>query len=975
MNEESLFVAALGKASAAERRAFLDAACGGDQRLRDRVELLLAADGQTCDILDQGPDAAALLGEGRPAPPLAADQPFAGRFHLRRKLGEGGMGEVWVADQADPVRRTVALKVIRPGLVSDRLLARFEAERQALALMDHPNIARVYDAGTVEPPGRSPAGAGQPYFVMELVEGVPITQFCDDHRLTPRQRLELFVPVCRAVQHAHQKGVIHRDLKPSNILVATYDGRPVPKVIDFGVAKATGPRLADCAVSTEVGALVGTPEYMSPEQAEPNSRDVDTRTDVYALGVVLYELLTGGVPFPRRQLQATPFAEMLRIIKEVEPPRPSARLAETRTAEHGRAGPRPAARVPRLYELDWIVMKCLEKDRARRYDTADALARDVERYLNEEPVEAGPPGAGYRLGKFARRHRRALAAASAFVLLLVAAVVALTVALVAVDRERQDKQAALEAEGKRRKQARAALDAMSSQVIEEWLARQPELLPEHEQFLGQALRSYEEFAADTGQEEESRAGVAQAYRRAGVIRHRLGRRPEAEAAWDRSRELYAGLAADFPRVPAYREELARTHHHLGTHYSDTGRLREAEAALRQGLTIRRGLVGEFPDVPAYGHGLAGNLTTLGILLQRVGRPQEAEDVYRQALAVLKQLAFEFPDELSYAADQADVYLSLSELFVVNTGRSHEAVRNDPGRFREAAEAAAQAVAIYERLAARYRKERRYRAELAGSLNNQGNLLRDAARYPEAEEAFRRAVTTRQQLVDEFPGVPHYKRGLAITLNNLGILLKNTDRAEQAEKVYGQALAIHKQLAAEYPDRPVHQNEAAGAMVNLARLLLARKDFGGARRLLEEAVPHHQAALTANPRDPGYRFFYRLNRLRMAETLLELKDHAVAAAAAGQFLQMGVEPARDAYTAAGLLAGCVRLADQDERLPEGERRELASAYGDRALAALRQAVEKGAKEVAEMGTDPSLDPLRSREDFRKLLAESEAERKP
>jgi serine/threonine protein kinase len=321
MNEASLFAAALDKATAAERRAFLDEACAGDTTLRERLDRLLAADGQTGGILESGPTGWAAAPAARP--PLAAGRVFAGRFTLRQKLGEGGMGEVWVADQLEPLHRRVALKVILPGLDSGRVLARFEQERQALAAMDHPSIAKVFDAGTDD--------GGYPYIAMELIEGPPITTYCDEARLAPRQRLELFVPVCRALQHAHQKGIIHRDLKPSNILVDTCDGQPVPKVIYFGVAKVTGPRLTDQSVRKEFGTLIGTAEYMSPEQAELNNLDIDTRTDIYTLGVLLYELLTGGVPFPREKSHSATFLEMLRIIKEVEPTKPSARLASSGT--------------------------------------------------------------------------------------------------------------------------------------------------------------------------------------------------------------------------------------------------------------------------------------------------------------------------------------------------------------------------------------------------------------------------------------------------------------------------------------------------------------------------------------------------------------------------------------------------------------------------------------------------------------------
>ena len=322
MNDESIFAAALGKAPGAERCAFLDEACGSDHDRRRRVERLLEADDRTAGILERGPDAGPTDAPGPDEPLLLPERVFAGRFKLRQKLGEGGMGEVWVADQAAPVQRRVAIKVIRPGLDSERMLARFDQERQALALMDHPNIAKVLDAGEAD---------GRPYFVMELIKGVPITDYCDRARLSPRERLAVFVPVCEAVQHAHQKSVVHRDLKPSNILVALYDGRPVPKVIDFGIAKATGPRLTDRSIYTEVGALIGTLEYMAPEQAELNNLDIDTRADVYALGAVLYELLTGSVPFSRQERQGAGFLEMLRVIREVEPARPSTKLSKSGT--------------------------------------------------------------------------------------------------------------------------------------------------------------------------------------------------------------------------------------------------------------------------------------------------------------------------------------------------------------------------------------------------------------------------------------------------------------------------------------------------------------------------------------------------------------------------------------------------------------------------------------------------------------------
>jgi eukaryotic-like serine/threonine-protein kinase len=345
-----------------------------------------------------------------------------GSYKLMELIGEGGFGLVFVAEQQKPVRRRVAVKVIKPGMDTREVISRFEAERQALALMDHPNIARVLDAGTTD--------SGRPYFVMELVHGIPITEYCDRSRLTPRERLQLFVSVCHAVQHAHQKGIIHRDIKPSNVLVTLHDGRPVVKVIDFGVAKALHQPLTDNTIYTRFAQIIGTPLYMSPEQAEMSGLDIDTRSDIYSLGVLLYELLTGTTPFDRKRLSQAAYDELIRILRDEEPPRPSTRLSrstETLSAVAAQRNTEPA-RLSRMFrgDLDWITMKALEKDRTRRYETANGLARDVERYLNDEPVEAGPPGAAYRLRKLAHKNRVALRIAGAFLLLLVVGAVAST---------------------------------------------------------------------------------------------------------------------------------------------------------------------------------------------------------------------------------------------------------------------------------------------------------------------------------------------------------------------------------------------------------------------------------------------------------------------------------------------------------------------------------------------------------------------
>jgi serine/threonine protein kinase/WD40 repeat protein len=416
---DSIFLAAVAKPTAEEQSAYLDGACGSDQELRERVQRLLAAHPKVNSFLES------------PAPALVAtvDDPITeqpgtalGPYQLLEQIGEGGFGVVFMAEQHEPIRRKVALKVLKPGMDSKQVIARFEAERQALAIMDHPHIAKVLDAGQTS--------SGRPYFVMDLVKGLPITDYCDQAQLTPRQRLELFVHVCQAVQHAHQKGIIHRDLKPSNVLVTLQDGAPVVKVIDFGIAKAMGQQLTDKTVFTGFGQMIGTPLYMSPEQAALSNVDVDTRSDIYALGVLLYELLTGTTPFIKERFEEITYDELRRIIREEEPPRPSARVstlgqAATIISMQRKSDPKHLSRLFRG-ELDWIVMKALEKDRNRRYETANGLARDIECYLDDEPVQACPPSAGYRIRKFLRRHKGLLLAVVLLILVLVVGIIGTT---------------------------------------------------------------------------------------------------------------------------------------------------------------------------------------------------------------------------------------------------------------------------------------------------------------------------------------------------------------------------------------------------------------------------------------------------------------------------------------------------------------------------------------------------------------------
>ena len=434
MSESLIFASALKKKTVAEREAYLEGACGNNAELRKQVEELLRLQEEEKSFLEKPAariEATVDIPAGNwidSAPPNAESEDKSGTmigpYKLLQKIGEGGMGTVWMAEQQSPVRRMIALKLVKASMNSAKIVARFEAERQALALMDHPNIARIYDAGI----------AGQrPFFVMELVKGTPITQYCDEHRLSPKQRLELFVSVCTAIQHAHQKGIIHRDIKPSNVLVAPYDGRPVVKVIDFGVAKATAQQLTDKTMYTEFGAIIGTLEYMSPEQAELNNQDIDTRSDIYALGVLLYELLTGSTPLNRKRLKEQAMLEMLRLVREQEPPKPSTRLSTDEAlpsiSAQRHTDPAKLTKLMRG-ELDWIALKSLEKDRNRRYDTANSFAMDVQRYLAGDAVWACPPSATYRLKKFLKRNKGPVLAAGLLLFALLAGMAGTTIGLI-----------------------------------------------------------------------------------------------------------------------------------------------------------------------------------------------------------------------------------------------------------------------------------------------------------------------------------------------------------------------------------------------------------------------------------------------------------------------------------------------------------------------------------------------------------------
>ena len=674
-----------------------------------------------------------------PAPAVAEVR--IGPYTLVEKLGEGGMGTVWVAEQTKPVRRRVALKVIKTGMDSGQILQRFEAERQALALMSHANIATVLDAGTSE--------AGSPYFVMELVKGVPITKYCDDAKASVPERLKLFVAVCHAIQHAHQKGVLHRDIKPANVLVSTEEGEPVPKVIDFGVAKALHKRLTERPMFTEVGQLVGTLEYMSPEQAELTTWDIDTRSDVYALGVLLYVLLAGSTPLDAGTLRSAPLSETLRLIREVDPERPSARLTQSGETLAGLAAARssdPARLVREVRgELDWIVMKALEKERTRRYESASALARDVERYLQQEPVEACPPTRRYRLEKFLRRHRmEALTAAAGLLLLVAAAAISTWQAVRALRAEKTA--AAVSAFLQNDLLGQADLANQSG----EGSGRDPDVTVRT--LLDRAAQTIEgRFPEEPLTEAAIRLTIGKAYRA-------LGNYPEGQRQLERSVELYAAqLGADDPVTLGSKSSLAYL-------YGAQGRYDRAELLLEEvvkGRTLRLG-----PSHP-------DTLTSKNNLAQQYRAQkkfQQAEPLYLEVVRA---------DTATLGADHAETLRAQTNL---------AALYRDQARYDEA-----------ERLYAAVVRAQTLTlgADHPGTLVSKNGLAavyKGQGRDDEAEALFQEVVAARTATL----GADH--PDTLTTKHNLALLYQARQRYDLAEPLFREVVeGSRRKLGPAHPD--------------------------------------------------------------------------------------------------------------------------------------------------------------------------------
>ena len=716
----------------------------------------------------------------RPSIPHAPiPQTPIGPYRLLEKLGEGGFGEVYVADQSEPVRRRVALKILKAGMDTKAVLARFEAERQALARMDHPNIATVLDAGVTE--------QGRSYFVMELVDGEPITAYCDRHALTIAQRLELFILVCNAVQHAHQKGIIHRDLKPSNILVTIVDDRAMPKVIDFGIAKATSDALTDETIRTMQGELMGTPEYMSPEQAEMGALDVDTRADIYSLGVVLYELLSGELPFESAALRRGGLSELHRIIREQEPQRPSTKLTASGKdsaiiAKNRQTEVRTLARMLRD-DLDWVVLKALEKDRARRYESASAMAQEIRRYLNHEPLLAGPPGAQYRMAKFMRRHRAAVVAGTVVGLALLVGIAGLAFGLVK----------ARQAEANARREA-----ATTSKVLDFMIGLFNVSDPSEAR--GNSITAREildKGVAEIGTGLEAEPLVqARLMMTMGNVYGEMGLLQQSRPLLEQS------LAIRERHLPAGDRQIASGLQSLANVVNQLGDYAAARSMYERAIAINEKALG--PDDPE----VALNLSGLGTTLIRIGDYPEAQRAIERALAI-RERAFG-PDDQAVAS----TITVLADLF------------HSLGRYDEAMRAAERALAIREKVFGQDHPA------VAQALNNLGSMYWGVGDFAAAKGCWERVVAiSEKQLGPEHPD-------LAVYLSNLGGAHYALEDYASAKKYFERALAIHEKTLG-----PNHSNVAV-MLGNLGGALQEMGDIEGAIPLLERALAISEKALGA-----------------------------------------------------------------------------------------------------------------------------------
>ena len=912
-----------------QRARFLDEACSSDAALRGEVESLLSADEGIRSSFLQSPPLANELGADSDGlgstVALEPGQIFSQRFQLVRKLGEGGMGQVWLAEQTSPVRRQVALKLIKAGMYDEALVQRFQSERQSLAIMDHPAIAKVFDAGATP--------QGQPYFVMEYVPGLPITEYCDQKKLKIRDRLELFIQACEGVQHAHQKAIIHRDLKPANILVVEVDGKPVPRIIDFGLAKATTPTVAGESIFTQMGHFVGTPGYMSPEQADPALQDIDTRTDVYSLGVVLYVLLAGLQPFETRQRQKQPLDELLRKLREEEPPRPSTKVStdrdsSARTADARGTEPRQLVSLLRG-DLDWITMKALEKDRTRRYGAPSELAADIRRHLNHEPVEARPASAGYRLRKYARRHRVAVGAVAGLVLLLAAFSVLQALQLRRITRER-------DRATRERDRATRITDFMTGmfKVSDPGEARGNSVTAR--EILDKASNDMQKgLAKDPEVQSQMTQVMASTYTNLGLY-------PRAHELAQRA--LDARLSLLGPDDPKTLESMAQ----LGWILNRQGKYVEAEKMERQALDGERRILG--PEDPL----TIETMANLAFIVQGPGDFSQGEKLARETIGVATR---------RLGPDSAPVLRSMGTLGT--------ALWNQ-GRYAEAEQELRQLVDVERRVAGPDHPDTlKAMSNLALAIQSQGRLA-------EGEQLYREVLAAQQRVFG--PDHPF----TVLTMFNLAGALFNEGRHADAEKLCRQVLTI--QLRVLGPENPYTLMTKS----NLADALFEDGNVHEAEKLRRETL--ETMARTLGPEHPSTletqanlaRTLIREGRYAEAEKNAREAFEALSRTMGLQhpytlnaLQQLGTAMALDRrYAEASKLFRDV-IEKKDNSRGQGNGFKVwysfacvavAANHLDDALQYLREALNRGYKDADALMADDNLKNLHPNPKFQQLAAE-------
>jgi tRNA A-37 threonylcarbamoyl transferase component Bud32/tetratricopeptide (TPR) repeat protein len=921
---------ALADLAVSERSAALERACGADAALRAEVEALLRADAAAGDFMASPTSTVppAVVS----AATLSREQAGAqiGRYKLLEQIGEGGMGTIWMAEQREPVKRRVALKIIKLGMDTKQVIARFEAERQALAMMDHPHIARVLDAGATD--------AGRPYFVMEYIKGIPILEYCDQEKVDTKSRLELFTAVCQAIQHAHQKGIIHRDIKPSNVLVTLHDGVPVPKVIDFGIAKATNSELTTKTLFTEHRQMVGTPAYMSPEQAEMSGLDIDTRSDIYSLGVLLYELLTGTTPFDVRELMAKGFGEMMRTIREDEPHKPSTRISSlgdtgTRTALQRNVDAKRLSSLLRG-DIDWIVMKCLEKDRSRRYETANGLAADIKRHLNDEPVTAGAPSAGYRLRKFLKRNRGKVIAAGIVAAALVLGVIGTTTGMMRAIAERQ------RADEQTRKATLAAESETKAKVAalaNEQAAVQQAML---------ALKTMQIVVTDVDSKLAAQPGTAEL---------RIGMLQKIEKQWDElDLSLAGGVKGEaIPTLMAVRGRIASS-------WVTLGRIGEADAQYERLHAMARSRVIEKDRNDASRHNLALICVRWSpVKARRSGNPADAQTLLDEALGLLQEIGrdprpapgsprpFEIADTLQHALLSA-----ASHAIQRGDVAKAEAAYTEAGATCESQLQAMDAGASWfvEFALDRQQQLRRYfQQNLELSRAGRANCLMRLGRTDEAVAIYRAILERSRAAVAAAPEDGSGRSQLATLLRNFGQQMIRVGRFDDGATVIAEARDLTEVLHQADPmDAHRKKQHAYSAYyLGVARDGQGRGDE--ARQLFEASRRLREALVEASP-----------DKSNKVDLMLALARAGQVEGAQALANELSASPDKDPDLRLDVARAMAQLARHTE---EPTRATFRAA----AFAALSRCVDDGLLDPYGIASEADLAPLREDPRFAAILA--------